>query len=523
MLVETRGNDGTRKDRSDFFSAILNPKASFGGLWTPKSLPKLNLSEIENLSYSALSVHIFKKIGIDSAINLDAYKNFDDKNLPLSYTRIAPNAFLQNLFSGPTRAFKDMAMQPFGALLCELAKKRGEKYLILTATSGDTGPATLEAIKDKENIFGICMFPKDGTSAVQRRQMTTIDAKNIAVLEILGDFDATQNALKNLLNDAEFGAFLESQNLHLSASNSVNFGRIAFQIIYHAYNYIFLRQNGALANGEKFSIVVPSGNFGNALGAFYAKIMGIPIAKIIIATNANCVLKDFISSGIYDLRNRALIKTNSPAMDILKSSNVERVLFALFGAERTKELMSDLEAQKYYELRSDELAELQEFFSAYSFDDNAVCATIRRYAEQNIIIDPHTANAILGANSASRSTVLGSNAESRLDSASEKFIICATAEWVKFVPTIKSALDSANRAPINAKNAESNAKNAESALDSANFDEKEAMQEIAQKFNLKIHKNIINLFDKDEKNCTKLKENEIKKAIISACNKFLEN
>ena len=539
MLVETRGNDGTRKDRSDFFSAILNPKVSFGGLWTPKSLPKLNLSEIENLSYSALTAHIFKKIGIDSAINLDAYKNFDDKNLPLSYTRIAPNAFLQNLFSGPTRAFKDMAMQPFGALLCDLAKKRREKYLILTATSGDTGPATLEAIKDRENIFGICMFPKDGTSAVQRRQMTTIDAKNIAVLEILGDFDATQNALKNLLNDAEFGAFLESQNLHLSASNSVNFGRIAFQIIYHAYNYIFLRQNDALANGEKFSIVVPSGNFGNALGAFYAKLMGIPIAKIIIATNANCVLKDFISSGIYDLRNRALIKTNSPAMDILKSSNVERVLFALFGAERTKELMSDLDAQKYYELRSDELARLQEFFSAYSFDDDAVCATIRRYAEQNIIIDPHTANAILGANSASRSDFLGSNAESSLDSANEKIIICATAEWVKFVPTIKSALDSANRAPINAKNAESNAKNAESVrdssptaqndkimdynADSANFDEKEAMQEIAQKFNLKIHKNIINLFDKDEKNCTKLKENEIKKAIISMCNKFLEN
>lgn len=499
ILVETRGNNGTREDRSDFFSAILNPKASFGGLWAPKSLPKLNLSEIENLSYSALTAHIFGKIGIDSAINLDAYQTFDDKNLPLSYTKIEPNIFLQNLFTGPTRAFKDMAMQPFGALLCDLAKKRGENYLILTATSGDTGPATLEAIKDRENIFGICMFPKDGTSAVQRRQMTTIDAKNIAVLEVKGDFDTTQNALKNLLNDADFGAFLDSQNLRLSASNSVNFGRIAFQIIYHAYNYIFLRQNGALANGEKFSIVVPSGNFGNALGAFYAKIMGIPIAKIIIATNANCILRDFISSGIYDLRNRALIKTNSPAMDILKSSNVERVLFALFGAERTKELMSDLEAQKYYELRSDELAQLQEFFSAYSFDDSAVCATIRHYAKRGVIIDPHTANGILGANSASRSDFLGSNAESALDSASEKIIICATAEWVKFVPTIKSALDSAN------------------------FDEKEAMQEIAKKFNLKIHKNIINLFDKEEKNCTKLSENEIKKAIISACNKFLEN
>lgn len=485
MLVETRGNDGKRNKKSDFFSAILNPEASFRGLWSLESLPKINLDDIKNLNYNELTAFIFKEIGIDSGdISLESYKNFDDKNIPLNYKKIEPNIILQNLYTGPTRAFKDMAMQPFGALLCHLAKKENKRYLILTATSGDTGPATLEAIKNKPNIFGICMYPKDGTSAIQRRQMTTIDAKNIAVLEIEGDFDATQSALKDLLNDSDFRAFLDSKNLFLSASNSVNFGRIAFQIIYHIHSYIYLINNNEIAHNESFNIIVPSGNFGNALGAFYAKLMGIPIEKIIIATNANDVLNEWLTSGIYNLQNRTLIKTNSPAMDILKSSNVERVLFSLFGAKRTKFLMESLEANKKYELNSGELAKLKEIFDSFSFDDNAVLETIGHYANKHILIDPHTANGILAAK--------------KLD-LGKKNIVCSTAEWCKFVPTICKALDSSN------------------------VNEKTALLNISKTFNAPIHKNIINLFDKDEINCIRLSKNDIKKAIISSCNTFLEN
>lgn len=492
ILVETRGNDGIRNKKSDFFSAVLNPEASFGGLWSlensKNSLPKIDLNAIKNLNYNELISYIFERIGIDSRkISLESYKNFDNPNLPLSYTKIEQNIFLQNLFTGPTRAFKDMAMQPFGALLCDLAKAQNKRYLILTATSGDTGPATLEAIKNKPNIFGICMFPKDGTSAVQRRQMTTNDAKNIAVLAVDGNFDDTQNALKNLLNDADFRAFLSAQNLHLSASNSVNFGRIAFQIIYHIHSYIFLRDLGVIADNESFDIVVPSGNFGNALGAFYAKLMGIPIHKIIIATNANDVLESLITRGIYDISNRTLIKTNSPAMDILKSSNVERVLFTLFGANRTKILMSDLESKKCYKLSADELAKIQEIFCAFSFDDESVLEIIAHYAKQNIIIDPHTANAIL--------------ASKKLDS-QRKIIVCSTAEWCKFVPTIKCALDSANIMNLNAQS------------------EKDAMLKISQKFNLKIHKNIRNLFDKDELNCIEVSKENIKSCVMDLIGRF---
>lgn len=491
MLVETRGNDGIRARTSDFFSAVLNPEASFGGLWSLESLPKINLEKIKNLNYNELISYIFNALGIDSsAISLESYKNFDDKNLPLSYTKIEPNIFLQNLFTGPTRAFKDMAMQPFGALLCDLANKQNKRYLILTATSGDTGPATLEAIKNKPNVFGICMFPDNCTSAVQRRQMTTIDAKNIAILAVEGNFDDTQNALKNLLNDADFRAFLETKNLHLSASNSVNFGRIAFQIIYHIHSYIFLRDSGGISPSESFDIVVPSGNFGNALGAFYAKRMGVPIHKIIIATNANDVLENLINRGIYDISKRTLIKTNSPAMDILKSSNVERVLFTLFGAERTKDLMSDLESKKRYELSANELQKIQEIFGAFSFDDESVLEIIAHYAKENIIIDPHTANGILAAK--------------KIDS-NNKIIVCSTAEWCKFAPTICKAL---------AKNSKFDD------LNLNNVDEKTALDLIAKRFNYPLHKNIRNLFDKDEINCTKISKDEIKNCVKEIIERF---
>lgn len=478
ILVESRGNDGRKEERSDFFSAVLNPQASFNGLWSFTNLAKLNINKMLDLSYNELVRHVFSTLGINSEISLQSYNNFDNKDLPLEYKKVNSNLFLQELYHGPTRAFKDMALQPFGNLLCDLALKRGEKYLILTATSGDTGPATLESIKDKSNIYGICMYPHNGTSDVQRAQMTTIESSNIKVLAIDGNFDDAQGALKTLLSSQDFRGFVAKKGFRLSASNSVNIGRIAFQIIYHIHSYIYLLKSGEIKEGETIDIIVPSGNFGNALGAFYAKVMGVNINKIIIATNSNDVLCEFINSGVYDIQKRPLLKTNSPAMDILKSSNVERVLFYLFHSQRTRELMESLDRDKKYELRSDELEILRQYFSSYSFDDSDVLDAIRRYAAKNIIIDPHTANGILAY---------------ERNNSSNKAVVCSTAEWSKFATTITKALGK-------------------------NLNERDSLSYISSAFNLPLHQNISNLFLKDEVNNTLVNKENIKEQIISFIN-----
>ena len=478
MLIETRGNDKTRRANIGLYEAILNPIASFNGLWSLEFIPQINIDDIKDLSYNDLTKYIFRILGADSSLLEDAllsYQTFDNPNIPLDFTKIDNNAFLQNLYTGPTRAFKDMAMQPFGRMLCNLAKKENKKYLILTATSGDTGPATLEAIKNAPNIYAVCMYPKDGTSDVQRLQMTTNNAKNIKVLALNGDFDEAQNVLKNLLNSASFRAFLDKNNFCISATNSVNFGRIIFQIIYHIYSYIYLLKNHIIENTESINIIVPSGNFGNALGAFYAKMMGIKIHKIIIATNANSVLFDFIKTGKYDIQNRKLLKTNSPAMNILKSSNMERILFHLYGNKRTKELMENLDKNKYYEINKNELEILNMYFDAFKSDDLATIEIIKEYAKKNIIIDPHTATAL--------------NAYKNIDK-SKKTIIVSTAQWSKFAPTIAKALG----------------------LDSI-LGDKAALDFIANKFSLKIHKNIESLFNKNECNNTIINSNNVSEVI----------
>lgn len=478
MLVETRGNDNKRQREVGLYEAILNPTASFNGLWTLKNIPQIRLDSIKELTYNDLTRYIFDILGAPSDLldeALETYRQFDNINTPLEFNQIDNNLFIQKLYTGPTRAFKDMAMQPFGSILCNLAKKQHKKYLILTATSGDTGPATLEAIKDKENIYGICMYPEGGTSDVQRLQMTTNNAKNIKVLSINGDFDDTQSVLKDLLNNIEFRDFLTSHNFLLSATNSVNFGRVIFQIIYHIYSYIYLLKNHIINDDESINIIVPSGNFGNALGAFYAKMMGVKINKIIVATNANCVLFELIKYGKYDISNRKLLKTNSPAMDILKSSNVERVLFALYGANRTKELMENLECNKSYTLTPYELLELNKYFDTYKSNDNDAECIIKKYATRNIIIDPHTATGMLAY---------------RDDGV--KTIVCSTAEWSKFAPTIARAIDDSK---------------------SDKMGDKEALDMLSKTFNLPIHNNIKDLFNKLEVNKTILDKNDVYLAI----------
>ena len=319
----------------------------------------------------------------------------------------------------PTRAFKDMALQPFGTVLSSIAQKRDEHYLILAATSGDTGPAALETFKNKDNVQVACMYPIGGTSDVQRLQMVTEDAKNLKVIGVKGDFDDTQNALKKLLASAEFKNTLKEKNIHLSAANSVNFGRIIFQIIYHIHSYLELVRQRAIQVGEKVYLNVPSGNFGNALGGYYAMKMGLPVEKILIASNKNNILTELINTGAYDLRSADVVATTSPAMDILKSSNVERIFFDLFGSERTKELMLKLDKDKNYQLSEAELNLIQSIFVADFCEDSEGKKYIKEAFSNGYLMDPHTATCF-------------KTYDTCRDNKSLKTIVYSTAEWTKF-------------------------------------------------------------------------------------------
>ncbi len=433
-FIETRGNDGVKPSSVQFSEAILSPSASFGGLYVPESLPDVGemfLQKHLQSHYKELAFDFLSHFGIDIDTEvlqaaLDRYDAFDDPGNPVPLSKIEENCFVSELYHGPTRAFKDMALQPFGYLLSKLAQQRGEAYLIMAATSGDTGPATLETFKNQEGVKVACLYPDGGTSDVQRLQMVTEDAANLKVIGVEGNFDDTQNTLKELLASKDFKAELDAKGIKLSAANSVNFGRIIFQIIYHIHSYLELVRKGEIVMGEKIYLVVPSGNFGNALGAYYAKKAGLPIEKILISSNINNILTDWINRGEYDLTSRELIQTESPAMDILKSSNVERVMFDKFGATRTKELMEALARDGKYRLTQEELASLREDFDA-SFSDDAACeAVIGRYAQKGYVMDPHTATCL--------------RAYEELREKELKTVIYSTAEWTKFSPAVAKAL-----------------------------------------------------------------------------------
>ncbi|WP_297944791.1 threonine synthase [uncultured Campylobacter sp.] len=459
-LVSTR--DFSQK--ADLSYALLNPSASGGGLFSPERLPLLSedfFKQCEDLSYKQIALKIIESFDFDVSSEvfesaLKRYDKFENPACPVQIKKLSENAYILELYHGPTLAFKDMALQPFGALLKSIAKSRGEKFLIMCATSGDTGPATLEAFADDENIKAVCLYPQGGTSEIQRQQMVKQSAANLKILGVRGNFDDTQRALKSLLADDDFKNELARANLNLSAANSVNFGRILFQIIYYICASIYFSKHGVLgyeqnlnksdqctacgknfgaaagvnsaqsakpsAKFNTFDVIVPSGNFGNALGAYFAKKMGAKIGKIKIASNANNILTELFTRGIYDLRNRELIRTISPAMDILVSSNVERLLSDLFGDARTSELMQSLARDKFYKLSASELAKLQEVFEA-DFCDDAQCAKfIKQESSRGVLIDPHTA------------TCFKLLDESRLN------LVISTAKWIKFTPSMIGAI-----------------------------------------------------------------------------------
>ncbi|NLK66272.1 MAG: threonine synthase [Campylobacteraceae bacterium] len=471
-LIGTR--DGTQK--VDLSYALLNPSANFGGLFVPESFPKFSdefFKEAGSLSYKELALKIIKSFEFDISDEifkkaLKTYDKFDDKNLPLNIEKIGENLYINELYHGPTRAFKDMALQPFGVLIDELAKLRDENYLIMCATSGDTGPATLTAFEDSKRVKVACLYPADGTSEVQRLQMVNVTSKNLKSIGILGNFDDAQTALKNLLGDDEFKKSLEENDLKLSAANSVNFGRILFQIIYHIYAYVYLLKNGVLKDNESFDIVVPSGNFGNALGAYYAKKMGAKIGTIKIASNENNVLTALFNDGVYDIKGKSLVKTISPAMDILISSNVERLLFDKFGDTKTKELMESLKENKEYKI-----PKIDGFEAKYCTD--AECEEfIKDVAKDGKLIDPHTATCF------------------KFSDAKKPTIITSTAHWVKFTPSMIGAI----------KGVEVN-------------DEKAQMIELADEFKDEIPSEILELFDREPTQKEIVAKDKITQAVLN--------
>ena len=434
QFIETRGNDGVKPSSVPFSEAILSPSASFGGLYVPEALPNLDerfLTKHLQSHYKTLALDFLQTFSIDIETEiletaLKRYDAFDDPENPVPLTQIEKDCFVSELYHGPTRAFKDMALQPFGYILSKLAQKKGENYLIMAATSGDTGPATLETFKNQEGVKVACLYPDGGTSDVQRLQMVTEDAPNLKVIGVKGNFDDTQNTLKALLASEDFKAELKERNIKLSAANSVNFGRIIFQIIYHIHSYLELVRKNVIKMGEKIYLVVPSGNFGNALGGYYAKKAGLPIEKILISSNINNILTDWINEGVYDLTNRELVQTESPAMDILKSSNIERIMYDKFGAARTKELMEALSNENKFTLTESELASLREDFDA-SFSDDMECeAVVGMYAKKGYIMDPHTATCM--------------RAYETLREKKLPTVVYSTAEWTKFSPAVSKAL-----------------------------------------------------------------------------------
>ena len=485
-FIETRGNDGKRAKEVSFSEAILNPSSSFGGLYVPKNLPNLGDNFIENhinKSYKELAFDILKAFEIDiddSEIQkaLDLYDNFDNPLNPSPVVKVKDDLYVNEQYHGPTRAFKDMALQPFGSIFSSIAQKRGENYLILAATSGDTGPAALNTFRNKKNIQVVCLYPDGGTSDVQRLQMVCEDGENLKVLGIKGNFDDAQNALKSLLASNSFKAELEKDNIKLSAANSVNFGRIIFQIIYHFWSYLELIRQNAIKNGENIYLVVPSGNFGNVLGAYYAQKMGLYIEKLLVASNENNILTQWINTGIYDIREKSLKLTKSPAMDILKSSNIERVIFDLFGSTRTKELMENLNKNNIFTMTQDETKELQKYFNATFSNDSFGNTTIKEFLDSGYLMDPHTATCIKAYNELKEKPL--------------KTVIYSTAEWTKFSPTVLNALNQ----------------------DSKKYSDKESLEEISTKFGATLPQSIKNLFSAKINHSSVINKENIESEII---------
>ncbi len=379
-----------------------------GGLFVPDFIPVLDavlLSEMTAMNYQERASLImgyyldgFSQEDIEKCIQ-GAYNG-----LHFDHPQIAPivemrkNVFIQELWHGPTCAFKDMALQILPYLMKTSMQKTGEtdEIVILVATSGDTGKAALEGFSGVDGTQIIVFFPEDGVSEIQKQQMITQEGANVHVAAVYGNFDDAQNGVKNIFTSREYAEILMDKGLKMSSANSINWGRLLPQIVYYISAYVDLISQGSIQNGEKINVAVPTGNFGNILAAYYAGKMGIPINKLICASNANNVLTDFIRTGIYD-RNRAFEKTISPSMDILISSNLERLLYEMSGhdAFRVSGWMAELKNCGRYQVEEDIRMQIQQsFWSACCSDPDTIDTIKTVWRDHNYLLDTHTAVAV---------------------------------------------------------------------------------------------------------------------------------
>lgn len=388
--------------------AIAQGISKDGGLFVPSEIPQITLEDVKTLgdmTYAQRAFFVFSKYltdFTDAEIKYcveNAYntKNFDSDNIA-ELAHLFDGTYMLELWHGPTCAFKDMALQILPYLLTTSAKRLelNKKIVILVATSGDTGKAALEGFKDVSDTEILVFYPDDGVSAMQKKQMTTQEGKNVNVCAIKGNFDDAQNGVKAIFTNEEIAAELEKNGIMFSSANSINWGRLAPQIIYYISSYAQLVKDGEISLGDKINIVVPTGNFGNILAGYYAKKMGIPVNKLICASNANNVLTDFLTTGVYN-RNRPFHATISPSMDILISSNLERLLYHISGEDdgQIREWFGALASEGRYEVTDEVKAVLKEEFYAGCCDDTETKACIKDiYNKYSYTCDTHTAVAV---------------------------------------------------------------------------------------------------------------------------------
>lgn len=427
--------------------AVLNGLSGDGGLYVPEELPKLEvpLERLAGMSYQDLAYEVMSRFLTDyteeelrHCINSAYDAKFDTPEIaPL---RQADGAYFLELFHGKTIAFKDMALSILPYLMTTAARKNHitNEIVILTATSGDTGKAAMAGFADVPGTRIIVFYPKDGVSPVQERQMVTQKGENTYVVAIRGNFDDAQTGVKKIFGNKLLEKELDQAGFQFSSANSINIGRLVPQAAYYVYAYASLLRKGEIRPGDPINVVVPTGNFGNILAAYYAKQMGLPIGKLICASNENKVLYDFFATGTYD-KNREFVLTSSPSMDILVSSNLERLIYRIAGgnADETKTLMDALSRGGKYEITPEMRDQLADFYGNYASEDEVAATISRIYREDGYVLDTHTAVA---------AAVYGKYTEETGDRT--KTVIASTASPYKFARCVLHAIDGEKYDPM---------------------------------------------------------------------------
>lgn len=482
----------TRSENKDVKSseAIIKGIAHDGGLYIPLNIPKIDreLGELKELDYKELAFYILKKYLTDfddqeliDCINSAYDDKFDNYDIVPVENRGTVN--FMELYHGPTLAFKDMALTILPHFMKTAAKKLdiNKEIVILTATSGDTGKAALEGFANVTGVRIIVFYPKDGVSEIQKRQMITQKGENTHVIGIDGNFDDAQNAVKEIFGDRDFNNRLNDKGYIFSSANSINIGRLVPQIVYYIYGYLNLLNKNEIKEKEKINIVVPTGNFGNILAAYYAKMMGLPINKLICASNENKILTDFLNTGIYDI-NREFKTTVSPSMDILISSNLERLLYhiSMNDYDKIKSFMEDLKNNGVYEVDESIKYNLKDFYGAFATEQETYETIKNVYEELSYVIDPHAAVAYNVYKKYIKQT----------EDNNTKTLIASTASPFKFTRTVYTAIDG-----------------------KSDYDDFRLIDMLAEKTSIDVPKSILELKKKDILHKNTCKRNNIKNTV----------